>query len=596
MRFPVNLFGEGVLKQNSVPNPSFEYDTVGQAPAAWSTSSPAFWLTSGATLSVVNAVGTVDVGGQACQVTTTASSGEGLAVQLVAPTGGWKAGTTYTFSVYLKGNVGGEQVQLALGAASADSATAPVTLASNIQRFNVIWTPSSNETTVYAVVRSNVASAMTFFVDGAQVSAGSAPVVYEDGDQPQWQWLGTPGNSMSQNYFSRDGMAQLVERVNTLINLPGQTVLWQDQGSSQPTYFDLASGQLDLFYDFRRAGNYLISGMLRLFCQPLGHTATTRLVASAAGTGPLVTLPIASPILGDAPALIQAQISGGSFASAAWDTAALSVLPYGYVPEYQASSLVPGASTTLVGGSGAVASLFYRQILSSGATTVPMVASSLFTTLNLYAASPYFGINRLLAVARATFGMTGNPIPTVSGAWLQAQYLLGGTQALVGPTVSFVASTIGSAFNPAGWAIADLGTVNVPSSLPAATLSVQVWAAYQLQLTGPGGQATFTLDITDLILLPDGQTAFVGAAGAVRPGWSLHFDAINSESYVNNGGGVLQYRETSVQRGAIPKVPVNASAQLAAVFMPQATSLSSAPANDLISASVTVRERVRFSF
>lgn len=154
--------------------------------AGWATNSPGWWLNPGATLSLVTTP-TPTYGSDQGEVVTTATDFEGIAFALP---GTFEAGKTYTFSVYLRGAAGGELVQVALGAASSDSAAANHTLTTSATRYSVTWTPTQNESAVYAVVRTTSAAAYTFYVNAVQVTETSAAVTYSD---TQSVALGQPG-------------------------------------------------------------------------------------------------------------------------------------------------------------------------------------------------------------------------------------------------------------------------------------------------------------------------------------------------------------------------------------------------------------------
>ncbi len=176
---------------NFVPNPSFERDTTGSAPAGWTSGGPGFWLNAGATLSV-QAPGGIQ-GSKYMRVVTTGTAYQGATITC-AVTGGGQTGVAMTASVWLRGALGGEAIQLTLGGPNADSATVPFTLTNVWQQYSVTWTPTASET-VYLVVRTPTAAPTTFHVDGALVTRGSTVVGYFDGDTPGYVYTGTPGNS-----------------------------------------------------------------------------------------------------------------------------------------------------------------------------------------------------------------------------------------------------------------------------------------------------------------------------------------------------------------------------------------------------------------
>jgi uncharacterized protein YmfQ (DUF2313 family) len=172
---------------NFVPNPSFEKDTVGSAPAVW------------ASRVNFNSAG----GALTCQAQAQAGS---KGMQVVAPSGGavgaevplsgtFTSGEPYTFSVWLKGNAGGERVVLLFGSASDVVQGANLTLTTTWTRYSVTWTPTANRTGVSAGFQTTTSSAVTVFADSAMVSQAAAMGPYVDGDTSGYSWAGTPGQS-----------------------------------------------------------------------------------------------------------------------------------------------------------------------------------------------------------------------------------------------------------------------------------------------------------------------------------------------------------------------------------------------------------------
>lgn len=227
----ITSYAPELAYQNLVPNPSLEYDTNAQAPALWSASAPAFWLNSGATLTATT--GQAFQGTKAMQVVTTATTNEGATIN-ITPIGGVPAGTVLTFSVWVKGNAGGETLNIAVGAASADSANSNITLTTSWQRFSVTWTATAYESAIYAVVRTASATARTFFVDGAIVAPGSTAPTYLDGDIAGGAWLGTAGQSPS----ILPPVVNLILNGNFQYDTPGGAPAgWLNTGSGGPAGF-----------------------------------------------------------------------------------------------------------------------------------------------------------------------------------------------------------------------------------------------------------------------------------------------------------------------------------------------------------------------
>ena len=187
---------------NLVPDPSFEYDATGSPPAvAWSNGTPAYWLSPGSSLNVVGTAPLVQGSHLLNVLAITGALYQGVTTLL---SGTFRAGVTYTASVYMYGLSGGEQVLLDIGAAPTESPDGAVdfseqaiTLTTGWTRYSVTWTPRVNQPVARLILRSATATVMTFRVDGALVTPGSVAPAYFDGDTPGCRWSGTPGNSAS---------------------------------------------------------------------------------------------------------------------------------------------------------------------------------------------------------------------------------------------------------------------------------------------------------------------------------------------------------------------------------------------------------------
>ena len=82
----------------------------------------------------------------------------------------------------------------------------------------------------------------------------------------------------------------VIQQINQLLQTPGATAQWQDDGLSQATYFNLASGQCDIQFDYRKQQQHTYVVKMRLFSQPFGTTATPRIFAAASAVGPLLMI------------------------------------------------------------------------------------------------------------------------------------------------------------------------------------------------------------------------------------------------------------------------------------------------------------------
>jgi hypothetical protein len=94
-------------------------------------------------------------------VTPGAKSSEGLDLEQVLPV---VSGITYRISAYVKGNAGGESLQLVVGDATVGSATKSFAATTGFQRIDVNLTAAASGNTGVAV-RTNGTAAVTFWVD-----------------------------------------------------------------------------------------------------------------------------------------------------------------------------------------------------------------------------------------------------------------------------------------------------------------------------------------------------------------------------------------------------------------------------------------------
>jgi hypothetical protein len=142
--------------------------------AGWGTTS--WWLNAGATLARTAAPGEVIAGAYSAKVTTTAASAyQGV---FITPDPAWLtsflAGTRYRATVYLRGAVGGEQVNVGLGG-SGDAAGGPgATLPGPGQdplAVSVDWTPTAaRDVAGYGItVRTLAPLAQSWFVDRVRI-------------------------------------------------------------------------------------------------------------------------------------------------------------------------------------------------------------------------------------------------------------------------------------------------------------------------------------------------------------------------------------------------------------------------------------------
>jgi hypothetical protein len=247
---------------NYCTNGSFEHDTTGAGAAGYSTTTG--WCAAGATATVSTAQAVY--GTKSLQVVTTAAvAAEGAGAVLGTPPGGvYKQGQPVTLTVQLRGNAGGETVALVLGA-TGDVALSNVTLTNAWAEYTLTWTPGLDHpaASVSFAVRTQSALVATWFMDGIQVTLGTAtPPVYFDGDTLGY-WVGAAGNSIS---------------VQTITNLVTDPSFEYDQQGAVPasTLWAQIALTAATLQAFAVSGAWAATGDQSLHCQYLKDGTSTQ--------------------------------------------------------------------------------------------------------------------------------------------------------------------------------------------------------------------------------------------------------------------------------------------------------------------------------
>jgi hypothetical protein len=394
---------------------------------------------------------------------------------------------------------------------------------------------------------------------------------------------------------NKTNLANLVQEINTVINTPGAQLEWQDEGATQPTFYDVVSGQLDDDFDYRLSEKNGLRAKLRIFAQPLGYLnkfgARAVMVSGVAttlevGSGPLQVFPASGLFDGDAQALIQAQVELTSQKTSGWF--AFSLLPgASYAPYMTAPSvsLATGSRT------------FTADTVAAGGTYAHWREWS--GPLLLYTAPEaikfsYVGETRLLVLARTPSGANVLPIRTdrVNSPW--------GSQN--GPVLGPVATPVATA----QWIPYDLGTISRASAGLGSgdTFDYLVRGA----ITSPG--ASCAIDICAVVQLPDTNTiwlntnaspvafpapiVFDGVTNAIRVGASMGVPASGIAPLL--GAKAMVHDLTSMTRGRIPPISASASSPVFAALAMDALSLSGGSLNKEMSVAINVLERTRYVF
>jgi hypothetical protein len=360
----------------------------------------------------------------------------------------------------------------------------------------------------------------------------------------------------------KDGLHALIRAIQNATAQRPLLVEWRDSGASASTFFDVQFVRFEPDFNFRRGVHGYAAGILRVTVTGYGHTGTTRVTATAAGTGIYLSVPIGS-VAGDAPALLDTTITAGAILPSLGRIVALAPITNpSYTPRIPAASLTdaqPGA--TVIGASGADGSQYLALPVSPTGG-----ASGVACKVPLPNPTIAGGDNRILAVVRSGIG---------AGVGISALDPYGNA---MGATA--VASMSQS------WGLVDLGVCRLPTvGFPTQPkISILAGALYASGAAGPRILASPGLALNEILCLPDKNLTLLleSAAGATylsRYGFPANVeldgrkDALGnpwSDAYnnVGLGSGVLTEDGGELVLNANSNAPASAidSAHLAAIF------------------------------
>lgn len=348
--------------------------------------------------------------------------------------------------------------------------------------------------------------------------------------------------------------AQLIININQILATPGTTASWQDDGMTQPTYFNLASGQVDVQYNYRRGQAGYTQAKLRLFTQPFGTRPTTRFYARASGVGPILKIsPFVSTLITGAAAIgattqggiagfggVQ-QASGGIFyagnPSLAGDAPAL--LQLSYVAPVGPSAILEGLAPTWA--LSLLPDQAYVPLLTF--PTGQLVAQSFFANgVNLHSAdsvgSTYAEIRMPAGPGASSSGVqftldvTGGYVGVLPAKWAGNHRIFAIARASSsgpGQTTAFLTSqpnelvqfpVTASIPAPFDWQLYDLGTITFRAS------EVPVQPMTIIGIASQTASASLALDVTAFVMLPDANTWFFNPDNvqASQYGYPLQYD------------------------------------------------------------------------
>lgn len=575
---------------NPILNPSFAYDGQGSTTAAEWTTGPIVGINPGATLTVHDIPGYAQAASifgleSYCEVHTAGTlANEGISTGNTIPC---VSGVPITIYLSIFEEIAGQKIQLFLGNAKTFSQIAITQTNNGWTRHSITLTPSETGFIKFCVRSVGTEKINILF------TAVSEKEPYKDGDSAGWKWNGPAGRSESENKHGKTGLANLIQEINTIIHTPGAKVEWQDEGATQPTYYDLISGQFDDEFDYRLSEKNALRGKLRLFTQPLGYVSKNGpralMVQGVAttvqvGTAPIITFQASGVLDGDAPAVIQAQ---GIASTAAVEGrpdfyTAISVLPSAsYIP------YIPAASSAIV------LMTFFSEASAPGGTYAhfsnPHSAITVERGGYQQTKFNYAGEHRVLMAART-------PSLAIVTPCRLYKYNTG-----------FVNNTVATPLATSGWHLYDLGVITTASSALAAGES------FFLALSvGIENVASAAIDFAGLIILPEqstcwlttlsgipaqskrmnGYTTFDGQAQAIRLGGYIGVPASGISASIANVEGPFSPDVTGYSRGAIPQIQAAASPPVLAMLWAEPNGSMS----NGVKLSINVLERTRYVF
>lgn len=404
-----------------------------------------------------------------------------------------------------------------------------------------------------------------------------------------------PAKSSGSFASTRQGLNDLIVDLNKRLSVAAR-VEWQDEGATNSTFYDIQFARFEPEYNFRRAGGRWMSGIIRIWTKPYGHTGTSRLVGTGATVNNFVTITSVPSIAGDVRAVMWDSKmffrSSASYANPSGYFAALSVIPSGHIPVNVQFAVGP---TQIADTSIPSTLAFGRQPWKNSGPTSSLSEVNFASATVAALSTAIDGMRfRLIAVGRVG-PVSGNTL-AVSGTYLiyakytSASVLLGPVQAIGVPT--------SSSATPFGWQAIDLGVWQKPNASAAAggNGAVSLMAAITTVSTVASSNASATFDVAGVMVLPEDDTAVwsegLGISGYMGPNATAGLNFVEDVAALNNNLPI-----TSLQRGRMPRIPVGTRAvQVAAVWLPINKGGAATPAllNDPVALDVRVVERFRF--
>lgn len=296
------------------------------------------------------------------------------------------------------------------------------------------------------------------------------------------------------NAASKTALHTLLADVNRRL-ASAQQVEWKDDGATNSTFFDVVFARFDPDYNYRRAQKNWLSGMLRVWVKPYGHTGTYRFIGSVMspswGLPPIVSIP--STLDGDTFAKLRVSMETTNHATTfATNVAGISVMPTAHFGFWAPASMNANAGGSVMAattGIGSQALITYlggnQDWVNAGINSAPSFGG--IGAINNTSISPgrhhAFGVVRTQATVGACSGV--------------AVYLWDYNNNLIGPTQTLAAST--------NWSVMDFGVFTQATQVASNPVYNGLYL-HAAQVGASAGSATGSIQLCGLYLLPEDTT------------------------------------------------------------------------------------------
>lgn len=408
----------------------------------------------------------------------------------------------------------------------------------------------------------------------ADIVIDTAPITgpWFDGDVLPADWDGTPRASTSSMPGGRQGLNHLVRKLHNVLKRADQ-VEWRDEGVDESTFYDVVFGRFEPEYKYRRANARYLTGIVRVWIKPYGHTGTYRSLVAGA-TGQAFVYKQIDGLDGDAYSQVQVTLTSDLSGP---HTVGFGVLPHpSWTLWMPVGSIVASAAVgTMVNDTQALGGQ-YHSLTSNISTQVYRFRPPVPTA--------HTGETRLLLYARMS--------ASLAGVAMRAVDTLTGDS--IGATA--VATAVAS-----GWSLYDLGKFRTSDTQFSPTREIGIYAA---GFSG-GFLASRALNVMGVVALPEDSSVLVtipssaGVETNAQASQSHRFDP-DSQAWRFRwaGSSMVTVSDVARQRGRLPVIDPATSAF---VFGFELSNRNPAPApsvgfpNRRVVMDVNVRERFTFA-